>query len=144
MQIGFLIGRIVFGLYLLFSGFNGLANTAAMAGYAASKGVPAAGLAVVAAHLLLLVAGFCFLTGWRPQWGVAALVIFLVPVTFAMHAFWAEAAPAARAAQMINFTKNLALAGAGLMFLAIPRPWAYSIERSAEDSRVPPRGALHA
>jgi putative oxidoreductase len=141
MQIGFLIGRVVFGLYLLFSGFSGLANAGALAGYAASKGVPAAGLAVVVSHLLLLIAGFCFISGWRPQWGVAALVIFLIPVTFSMHAFWTEEAPAARMAQMINFTKNAALAGASLMFLAIPRPWAYSLEGRHVS---PPRTALHA
>jgi hypothetical protein len=32
---------------------------------------------------------------------------------------------------LINFTKNLGLLGSSLMFLAIPRPWAYSLERRA-------------
>ena len=48
MQIGFLIGRIIYGIYLLYSGIYGLAQSATMAGFAASKGVPAAGLAVLA------------------------------------------------------------------------------------------------
>ena len=137
MHIGFLIGRIIYGLYLLYSGFIGIANHSAMAGFAASKGVPAADLAVIVAHILLIVAGFCFLTGLRPHIGVAAMVVFLIPVTFAMHAFWAEA-PAARMAQMINFTKNMALMGASLMFLAIPRPWPYSLEGRRERQRLPP------
>jgi uncharacterized membrane protein YphA (DoxX/SURF4 family) len=141
MQIGFLIGRIIFGIYLLFSGFGGLANSSMMAGYAASKGVPAAGLAVVISHLLLLLAGFCFLAGWRPHLGVAALVLFMIPVTLAMHDFWS--APAAtRMAETINFTKNMALTGASLMFLAIPRPWPYSLESARSRRRTPPRGAL--
>ena len=142
MQIGFLIGRIIYGVYLLYSGIHGLMGTAAMAGFAASKGVPAAGPAVFIAHLLLIFAGFCFLTGWKPHWGVAAIVLFLVPVTFAMHDFW-HAPQDKQMSEMINFTKNLALVGASLMFLAIPRPWAYSIEGTRRNRVVPP-GALPA
>jgi uncharacterized membrane protein YphA (DoxX/SURF4 family) len=131
MQVGFLIGRIILGVYYLYSGLTGFGRLGMLAGYAASKGVPAAGPAVFIAHLLLVIAGVCFLTGWRPVWGVIAIVLFMIPVTFAMHAFWAETAPAARQAQMINFTKNFALLGSALMFLAIPRPWAYSLEQRA-------------
>ena len=144
MRAGFLIGRIILGVYLLFSGFNGLLNLHMVAGYAASKGVPAATLAVFVSHLLLLLAAFCFLAGWRPHWGVAAMVIFLVPVTFTMHAFWAETEKAAQMMQLVNFTKNLALLGCSLMFLAIPRPWAYSLEDMRSRKRVPPPGALPA
>ena len=28
---------------------------------------------------------------------------------------------------MVNFTKNMALIGCALMFLAIPQPWPYSV-----------------
>ena len=142
MQIGFLIGRIIYGVYLLWSGIQGLAQNSAMAGFAASKGVPAAGLAVFVAHLLLILAGFCFLSGWKPHLGVIAMVVFLVPVTFAMHDFW-NAPKEQQMSQMINFTKNFALMGASLMFLAIPRPWAYSLERMRQTRRLPP-GALPA
>ncbi|MGE5048261.1 MAG: DoxX family protein [Deltaproteobacteria bacterium] len=128
MRVGFLIGRIVLGLYYLVTGIMDVINFKMLAGYAASKGVPAAEAAVIVAHLLLVLAGFCFLTGWRPALGVAAVVVFLIPVTFTMHAFWAETAPQMKQMQMINFTKNMALLGSALMFLGIPRPWAYSVE----------------
>jgi hypothetical protein len=52
-----------------------------------------------------------------------------------MHAFWADTHAAARQANMINFTKNLALLGSSLMFLAVPRPWRYSVERRARFPR---------
>jgi putative oxidoreductase len=94
--------------------------------------VPAPEAAVIVAHLLLLLAGFCFLTGWRPALGVAAIVVFLIPVTFTMHAFWAEKTPQMKQMQMINFMKNMGLLGSALMFLGIPRPWPWSLE-----SRVP-------
>ena len=43
-----LIGRLVFGGLLAFSGINHFLNTDAMAGYTRSKGVPAARFAAVA------------------------------------------------------------------------------------------------
>jgi putative oxidoreductase len=128
MRAGFMIGRIVLGLYYLTTGIMDVINYKMLAGYAASKGVPAPEAAVIVAHLLLILAGFCFLTGWRPALGVAAIVVFLIPVTFTMHAFWAETAPQMKQMQMINFTKNIALLASALMFLAIPTPWPYSLE----------------
>jgi uncharacterized membrane protein YphA (DoxX/SURF4 family) len=131
MQIGFMIGRIILGVYYLYSGIAGLTHVQMLAGYAASKGVPAAGLAVIVAHLLLIVAGLCFLTGYKPVWGVIAAVIFFLPVTFFMHAFWMEKTAQLQQVHLINFTKNFALLGANLMFLAIPQPWRYSLRAGA-------------
>ena len=140
MRAGFMIGRIVLGLYYLIAGITDLMNYKMLAGYAASKGVPAPEAAVIVAHLLLVLAGFCFLTGWRPALGVAAIVVFLIPVTFTMHAFWAEKTAQMKQMQMINFMKNMGLLGSALMFLGIPRPVAYSVESRAPvppGSRVP-------
>jgi hypothetical protein len=39
-----------------------------------------------------------------------------------MHSFW-NMEGAARASNLVNFTKNVALLGSVLMFLLIPRPW---------------------
>ncbi|MDZ7339189.1 MAG: DoxX family protein [candidate division KSB1 bacterium] len=127
MQVVFLVGRIVVGVYYLFNAINHFAKLGPMSAYAASKGIPAAKVAVVVSGLLLLVAGLSFLTGYRPTVGVVALVIFLVPVTFSMHAFWKVQDPMVRMSEMINFTKNLALLGSSLMFLAIRQPWPFSL-----------------
>ena len=54
------------------------------------------------------------------------IVVFLVPVTFMMHAYWQETDPMQRINQRVNFQKNIALLGAALMLLMIPRPWALS------------------
>ena len=129
MAQAFLVGRIVVGCYYLYSAFKHLTNVSSMAAYAGSHGVPAPELAIVGAGLLLAVAGVTLLLGLFPGIGVGALVLFFVPVTLIMHAFWAESDPAQRTAQLIHFTKNLALLGSSVMFLAIPRPWPYSLER---------------
>jgi uncharacterized membrane protein YphA (DoxX/SURF4 family) len=53
-----------------------------------------------------------------PGFGLIALVLFLVPVTFIMHAFWKIQDPMAKMGETINFTKNIALLGAVLILLA--------------------------
>jgi putative oxidoreductase len=55
-------------------------------------------------------------------------VLFLLAVSFPIHNFWAEADPAQRMADMVNFTKNMALVGATLIMAAIPQPWMYSVQ----------------
>lgn len=127
MEIVFLVGRIILGVYFLFNASNHLMRLEMMSGYAASKGVPAPKALVVGSGMLLLIGGLSILTGFQPTIGVVALVLFLVPVTFKMHDFWTEKDPMAKMTQMVNFTKNMALLGATLMFLAIPQPWPWSI-----------------
>ncbi len=97
--------------------------------YAGALGVPLPQFAVAVAGLLLAVAGLSLILGLYPDVGIAALVLFFVPVTVMMHAFWADHDPTMRQIDLVNFGKNVALLGSGLMFAAVPRPWAYSLER---------------
>ena len=97
-----------------------------MTGYTKAAGVPLPEIAVAGTGLLLFVAGFSFLLGYQPLIGIAAAVLFLVPVTLMMHSFW-NMEGAARASNLVNFTKNVALLGSVLMFLLIPRPWPLSL-----------------
>ncbi len=129
MAQAFLLGRILVGGYYLQSAFHQFAAVGPLSRAAAAHGVPAPEAAVIGAGLLLLVAGVSFLLGVFPRLGVGAIVLFLVPVTLIMHAFWADRDPGQRQADIINFTKNIGLLGSSLMFLAVPRPWPYSIER---------------
>ena len=52
-----------------------------------------------------------------------------------MHS-WSETG-AARMNDTINFLKNVALLGAALMFAAIPRPWAASVDAGAKRTHEP-------
>lgn len=127
METAFLIGRLIVGLYYLFNAGNHFFRVKALSGYAQSKGIPAPNIAVLGSGVLLLVGGLSILTGFQPTLGVAALVIFFIPVTFTMHAFWKIQDPMMRIIEMVDFMKNLALMGSSLMFLAIPQPWPYSL-----------------
>src|SRR5690349_257664 len=123
----FLLGRLMLGAYYLFSAYHHFADVDHLARQAAAHGVPAPHAAVLIAGVLLAIAGLTFLLGFLPRIGVLAVVLFLVPVSLFMHAFWKDTSPSTRMFDMINFTKNVALLGSALMFLAIPEPWPYSV-----------------
>jgi putative oxidoreductase len=112
MDVVVLIGRVVFALLFLSSGFGHFMQTDAMAGYAAARGVPAPKAAVQLSGLLLLVGGLSVVLGVWADLGTLLLVLFLVPTAVLMHGFWRETDPNARQLETIQFTKDIALAGA--------------------------------
>lgn len=127
MDVLFLVGRIIVGAYLLFNASNHFGQLGMMSQYAAAKKVPAPTAAVIISGLLLVIGGLSILLGIYVIIGIAALVLFLLPVTLMMHNFWAVEDPQAKQLEMVNFTKNMALMGSALMFLAIDRPWPLSL-----------------
>ena len=127
MDVLFLIGRLIFGGYFIMSAWGHFKNLEMLTGYAASKGVPSPRAAVFASGVLLLLGGLGVVFGIAPEASLALLIIFLVPVSFKMHAFWKEADPNAKMMDKIQFMKNMALVGALLMLYAIPVPWVYNV-----------------
>ncbi len=111
------------------AGFNHFARLNMMAGYAKMKGTPAAKLAVGGTGVLLLLGGASLLLGYHPTIGVILLTIFLVPISFKIHNFWAIQDPQAKMNEMVQFQKNIAILGLLLMTLLIPRPWPMSLGR---------------
>ncbi|MFL6142543.1 MAG: DoxX family protein [Labedaea sp.] len=119
MDVVALIGRILFVLLFLGSGYGHLAQSEAMAGYASSRGVPAAKLAVQASGVLVIIGGLMLLLGIWADLGALLLVLFLIPTALLMHAFWKETDPQAKQVEMIQFQKDVALAGAALLIFAL-------------------------
>ncbi len=115
MQIIVLLGRILYSFLFIASGFAHFQNRKMMAGYAQSKGVPAAELMVLASGLAELVGGVLVLLGYQARIGAWLIVLFLAPVTFAMHAFWTVSDPMQKVHERVNFFKNLSLLGAALL-----------------------------
>jgi putative oxidoreductase len=109
------LGRILFAAIFLAAGPANFTPQAI--GYAAQHGVPAASFLVPLSGVLALVGGLSVLFGIRARLGALLLVAFLLPVTFAMHDFWAVADPVQAKLQQINFFKNLGLTGGALMIL---------------------------
>lgn len=119
MDILVLTGRILFAAVFLSSAVAHLTRTRMMAGYAASRGVPAPVPATVVGGLMLLAGGLSVLLGVWADLGALLLAAFLIPTAVLMHAFWREGDPMARQTEMVHFQKDLALAGAALMLLAL-------------------------
>ncbi|PIQ68050.1 MAG: DoxX family protein [Candidatus Taylorbacteria bacterium CG11_big_fil_rev_8_21_14_0_20_46_11] len=126
MDILFLIGRLIFGGYFLMNAWSHFKNLESMTGYAESKGVPSPRSAVFVGGVLLLLGGLGVVFGIAPEASLAVLLIFLVPVTFKMHAFWKEVDQNKKMMERIAFMKNVALIGALLMLYAVSVPWVYN------------------
>lgn len=121
-------GRLVLGGFYLYYGINNVVDFAGMSRYAAYKGVPLPGLAVIVGAILLILGGLSIITGYRPTLGIAALVLFLLPVTTLMHNYWTISDPQMRVIEQGLWMRNMALAGAALFLLAIPQPWFWSVD----------------
>jgi len=82
---------------------------------------------VTGTGVILLLGGLSMLLGVYPVIGIILLIIFLLGVSFQMHAYWKVDDAQMKQNDMINFTKNMALVGALLMLLLLPDPWRMSL-----------------
>ena len=95
--------------------FNHFSKAEMMSQYAQSKNVPSPKIAIYLTGLLLLLGGTGVLLWIYPEIALFLLLLFLIPVSFKMHAFWSITDMQPKMIEMINFTKNMALVGAILM-----------------------------
>src|ERR1700723_1506420 len=75
MNVAFLIGRIMIGLFFLMAGFSHFKNLSPMGQYAQAKGTPAPQLAVAGTGVMLLLGGMSVLLGAYPTVGIVLLII---------------------------------------------------------------------
>jgi putative oxidoreductase len=123
-----LAGRILMSVVFLVSGFFKIGGYSQLVGYAASKGLPMAGVAVACAAVLELAGGLAILVGFQTKIAAWLLFLYLIPTTFFFHNFWALQG-AEQQDNMIHFLKNVAIMG-GLVILAANGPGPYSVDHS--------------
>lgn len=117
MDVVFLIGRILFAAVFLGSSVAHLTDRGAMAGYAESRGVKPGQPAVWVSGGQILLGGLSAVLGVWMDVGAILLALFTVSTAVFMHAFWGEKDPTTRQQEMIQFMKDVALAGASLILL---------------------------
>lgn len=127
MEIVLLVGRILFGGFFIMSGINHFRNLAMMSGYAESKNVPFSRLAVIGTGVMLVVGGASVLLGILPIVGLTVLILFLLSTLVTMHDFWNMKNPQQRAAEQVNFLKNVALIGASLALMYGASDWTLAL-----------------
>ncbi|HJX18144.1 MAG TPA: DoxX family protein [Acidiferrobacterales bacterium] len=116
-KFGPLAGRILLSLIFLLSGINKIGGFAGTAGWMTSKGMPMAEVLLAITIVIEIGASLMIIGGYKARLGAAALFLWMIPVTFAFHNFWA-AADAAKQIEMIMFMKNLGLMGGMLYIMA--------------------------
>lgn len=109
-----LLARFFYSFIFIMGGVNHLTNPQ-MVAYAGSAGVPLPSVLVPISGLIALLGGLSILLGFKAKIGGWLIVLFLVPVTLMMHAFWTVADPQVHMLQMTMFTKNLAMLGGAIL-----------------------------
>jgi uncharacterized membrane protein YphA (DoxX/SURF4 family) len=119
MRLIYGLGRAIFGGFFLYNGINHLKNTDVLEGYAAAKQVDYPRLSVQGTGALMTAAGAGLILGLNPKVAALGVVGFLAVTSAKMHDFWNSEDPQQRQADLIHFSKNMALLGAAVALMAI-------------------------
>jgi len=119
MDVIDLIGRVLFALVFWQNGYRQLAQRQNMVAYAQSFGAPSPAISVPVTGVVMLLGGTMLVLGIWPDLAAIALFLFLVAAAFIAHRYWEHEDFGMRAGQEAQFMKNIALAGACLVFLAV-------------------------
>lgn len=127
MKTVFLLGRLIFGGFFLYSGLHHFQDKKALSQYAAAKNVPMPDIAVTASGAMLMLGGASILLGVKPKIGALALIGFLGGVSPIMHDFWSTEDSERRQNEMVHFMKNMAMLGGVMALMGMEEPWPISL-----------------
>jgi putative oxidoreductase len=114
-----LLGRLLLSAIFLASGIAKLGDPAGTKAYIAMAGLPIPSLAYLVAVVVECGGGLALLLGFHARGGAAVLAVFAVVTALTFHA------DAGDQNQIVNFMKNLAIAGGLLQIVAFgPGAWA--------------------
>ena len=88
MAILSVVGRILFALPLIMMAMNHFTNMKMMVGFAESKGVPMANVAVPLSAAILIVGVVGLVFDFYSLYSGILVALFMIPVAFKMHDFW--------------------------------------------------------
>ena len=106
-----ILARVLMSQLFIVSGLNKLMAYGGSAGYFASLGIPLASLVLPLVIVIELGGGLALLFGFKTRWVAAILAAFTVGSALVAHTHLADQM------QMIQFMKNLAIAGGLLLFV---------------------------
>ena len=119
MNVVLFIGQVLFAALFITSGIGHFAKLEAMTGYAQYKKLPAAKLGVMASGLFFLVGGILIVIGTYIDLGALLIAITLVLAAVIFHNFWKETDANTKMQEQIAFNKDISLAGAALILVAL-------------------------
>lgn len=118
-----LLGRILLSAIFAYTAFNHAMDLAGAQTYLSSRGIPLAGLFVVASIALRLVGVFCVVAGYRTKWGVGVLMLYLVFSTVIFYT------PVLGVVALTPLLRNMGLMG-GLLILAASGPGELAFKKN--------------
>jgi putative oxidoreductase len=116
-KFGPLVGRILLSIIFIIAGYNKIGSFEETAGYMASKGLPFTEFLLVLTIIIELGGGLLILIGWQARWAAMVIILFLIPVTFIFHPFWAFTGQE-MTHHFHSFFKNLAIMG-GMVYIMV-------------------------
>ena len=111
-----LLGRVLFTSLFFLSGLTHFTNVPYYIALMPDV-IPLQEFWIYLSGVIELIGAAMILTGWRARLGGWLIVLFMIPVTFAVHGYemlYADS-EVMRAAQQAHFLKGLALTGAALL-----------------------------
>jgi putative oxidoreductase len=121
-----LFARVAIAAIFVVSGSAKLVDVAGTAAHMSAAGIPYPETLAMFAGTAEILGAVSLIFGALTRAGALGLMIFLIPATLLFHNFWAFEGAEQRA-QLINFLKNLGLAGA-LGLLISYGPGRYSVD----------------
>jgi putative oxidoreductase len=115
------LGRLLMSSLFIWAGFGKLTNPSGTAQYFASYHLPAPDVLVWIVIIIELIGGLLILVGFQTRWVALVLALFCLVTGFAIHL------PAGDLPNMINFYKNLVMAG-GLLYVVAYGAGALSVD----------------
>jgi len=119
------LGRLLLSSLFIWAGYTKLFvfGPSGTAGYVASVHIPLPALAAWIAIIVELVGGILILIGYQTRWVALVLAIWCLVTGFWVHL------PVGDAANMVNFYKNLVMAG-GFLFVVAHGAGGLSVENA--------------
>lgn len=134
-SVATVLGRLMLVTIFLASAVgNKIPNFGDVAQAMASVGIPFPQVMLVGAIAFMLLGGVAVVVGFKARFGAALLLVFLALATFYFHGFW-NFEGAEQQAQIIQFMKNLSIAGAMLLIMA-NGPGPLTVDRRSAEPAV--------
>lgn len=108
-----LLGRILYSFIFAMTVLSHFSKGAA--DYAGAQGVPMPHIFVPVSGIIAFLGAISIILGYKAKLGALLIIIFLIPVSFFMHNFWAIDDPVMMMNQQAHFMKNISILGAALI-----------------------------
>ncbi len=130
-----LLGRILIAFIFLFEAYDSIVFFKATKEKMIDYGITwQTEPLLIAGIFLLILGGVLVLIGYRSGFGATLLLLYWIPITFIVHAWWKETGDLQRVESM-NFMKNMAIIG-GLLIIIVNGSGRYSIKRLFATTKV--------